>query len=199
MRLTALSCIACLAALLSLAAAAGAASWEDYPGEIDMGGWRIARNSQNHAEVVLLGPPGGKVIVGSAAEPLMAYMFLPDYIVARTQTASGENYYVIQRDWPTGSQLGDQRIVKLSGPLTLSQLKANPTWNEQVEGMEFIAPRAPPEAIFWKKPGIVILYSIVALAPLILLIGVPLLALIMLIVLIVRLRRNKRARAMGQL
>jgi hypothetical protein len=196
MKLATLARIACLAALLSLASGVGASGWEDYPGRIDMGGWRIARDSQNHAEVVLLGPPGGKLIVGSAAEPLVAYMFLPDYIVARTQTAAGENYYVIQRAWPTSSQLGDQRIVKLSGPLTLDQLKANPTWNEQVEGMDFITPRAPPEAIFWKKPGIVILYSIVALGPLILLVGA---ALIVLIVSIVWLRRRKSARGMGEM
>src|SRR5690242_15521432 len=107
-----LSRFLCLAAMLFFATAASAVTWEDYPGDIDMGGWRIARNSDNHAEVVLLGPPGAKVIVGSAKEPLVGFLLLPDYIVVRTQSATGENYYVIQRDWPTGNQVGDQRIVK---------------------------------------------------------------------------------------
>ena len=98
--------------------AAGASTWEDFPGDIDLGGWRIARNSQNHAEVVLLGPPGQKVIVGSAVDPLTGYVFGPQYIAAQTKGASGERYYLIQRGWPTKSEVGDQRIVKLSGPLS---------------------------------------------------------------------------------
>jgi hypothetical protein len=187
--MAALSRLLCLAVMLFLATAARATNWEDYPGNIDMGGWRIARNSSNQAEVVLLGPPGGKVIVGSATEPLVAYLFLPDYIVARTQTATGDNYYVIERDWPTNSQLGDQRIVKLSGPLTLAQLNANPTWKDEIEGMPFATPQAPAKAIFWKKPGIVILYSIVALWPLVLLV----LLLIGIIGFVVVRRQRKRA------
>jgi hypothetical protein len=194
MKPAAISRLACLGALLCLAASAGASNWEDYPGKIDMGGWRIARNSQNHAEVVLLGPPGGKVIVGTPTQPLTAYMFLPDYIVARTQSASGESYYLIQRDWPTSTRLGDQRIVKLSGPLTLAQLQADPAWSSDIEGMDFVTPRPPPEAIFWKKPGIVILYTLVALGPLILLLGV---SLIVIVVLSVWLMRRNRARAAG--
>jgi len=190
-----LSRLLCLAAMIFFATTASAVTWEDYPGNIDMGGWRIARNSSNHAEVVLLGPPGGKVIVGSPTEPLVGYLFLPDEIVAHTQTATGDNYYVIHRDWPTSSQLGDQRIVKLSGPLTLAQLNANPTWKDEVEGMAFTAPQAPPEAIFWKKPGIVILYSIVALWPLMLLVGLPLIGIMVFI--IVRRRRN-HASGFGQ-
>jgi hypothetical protein len=183
MKVASVSRLLCLAAMLFFATAACATSWEDYPGNIDMGGWRIARNSSNHAEVVLLGPPGGKVIVGSPTEPLVGYLFLPDEIVAHTQTATGDNYYVIHRDWPTSSQLGDQRIVKLSGPLTLAQLNANPTWKDEVEGMDFTAPQAPPEAIFWKKPGIVILYSIVALWPLTLLVGLGLIGIIVFLIL----------------
>jgi hypothetical protein len=190
-----LSRLLCLAAMIFFATTASAVTWEDYPGNIDMGGWRIARNSSNHAEVVILGPPGGKVIVGSATEPLVAYWFMPVYIVARSQSAAGDNYYVIERDWPTNSQLGDQRIVKLSGPLTLAQLNANPTWRDEVEGMPFSTPQAPPESIFWKKPGIVILYSIVALWPLMLLVGLPLIGIMVFI--IVRRRRN-HASGFGQ-
>jgi hypothetical protein len=179
-----------LAAMVFVTTAASAVTWDDYPGNIDMGGWRIARNSSNHAEVVLLGPPGGKVIVGGPTEPLVGFLFLPDEIFAHTQTATGDNYYVIQRDWPTSSQLGEQRVVKLSGPLTLAQLNANPTWKDEIEGMPFTTPQGPPKAIFWKKPGIVILYSIVALWPLTLLVGVLLLGII--VFLIGRRRRHAR-------
>jgi hypothetical protein len=196
MNLTALSRIVCLVTLFCLTSVAGAASWEDFPGNIDMGGWRVARNSSNHAEVVLLGPPGGRVIVGNAAAPVVEYLFLPDYIVARTQSVSGDSYYIIQRAWPTSTQLGDQRIVRLSGPLTRAQLEADPAWSDQIEGMPFTAPRAPAKAIFWKKPGIVILYSIIALGPLILLLGIPLIAVILVILWF---RRRKRTGESGTL
>src|SRR5262245_54682316 len=100
-----------LLVLLCCVPAARAVDWPDYPGKIDMGGWRIARNSANRAEVVLLGPPGGRVIVGSAAAPMVGYLFTPDSIFVQTRAGSADQYYVIQRDWPTSSHLGDQRIV----------------------------------------------------------------------------------------
>jgi hypothetical protein len=175
--------------LLCLASAASAA-WQDYPGNIDLGGWSIVRSQSNPSEVVLLDPPAGTVIVGSPDEPLTEYLFSPDFIFAKTQAGSTGKYYVIQRDWGPGRHTGDQIIVKRSGPLTRAQLEANPAWNDEITGMTWNHPRARNPSIFWSRPGTSILYAIVALGPVILLFLTPIVAIALVIVWLRRRRRS---------
>jgi len=168
--------------LLCFASITQASKWQDYPGNIDMGGWRVVRNQANPAEVALLGPPAEHVIVGSASEPMVGFLFTPDIIFAQTRTGATDHYYVIERDWPTESHLGEQRIVKLTGPITYAQLQANPTWNDEISIGPFHQPRAPNTPIFWKHPITYTFYALVVLGPILLIVLIPLIAIILLLV-----------------
>jgi hypothetical protein len=177
---------------VAAAAVARAGDWRPYPGNIDMGGWRIVRNDQG--QVALLGPPDHHVVVGPDAGQMTGYLFTPKFIVTRHSSAAGggaEHYYVVERAWPNpNSQLGDQRIVKLSGPLTRSELEAASDWEDAVGMLPYMtAPQAPAESIFWKKPFVVIFYSLVVL-------GGPILAVLVPVVIVIAfaVRRARRKR-----
>ncbi len=182
------------ALLLTIPALARAATWDDYPGSLDLGGWSVVRNHDNPSEVVLLGPPHNAIIVGSAAEPLTAFLFSPDFIFAQTGARRAEKYYVVERGWPTDRETGDQTILKFTGPISSAQFNANSTWTDEMATPDWNVPRAPNGSIFWKKPGVVILYSLIILGPLILIVLVP----IVVIVLLITARRRNRAAATHQ-
>jgi hypothetical protein len=177
-----------------MAAVAHGAEWQPYPGNFDMGGWSIVRNSQG--QVALLGPPNHQVVVGPDDGQMVGFLFTPRFIITRQQGSSGaERYFVIERGWKDQStpHTAEQLIIKKSGPLTRAELDAGADWQDELGMLPYMnAPRAPPQAIFWKKPFIVIFYSLVVLGGPILIILVPLVVVGFLIVRMLRRRRTGR-------
>jgi hypothetical protein len=183
-----------ICALLCVCSVVRASDWENYPGSFDVGGWSVVRSRGNPSEVVLLGPPNKTVIVGSASEPLSAFIFSPTFIYAKTGAGPSEKYYVIERGWGPGSHLGDQIIVKLNGPMTRAELEGNSAWNEWYGGREWSSPQPPPRSIFWQSPGTFILYTIIFLAPTILVFLIPIIAIVLLILWVRRRSRQRNSK-----
>jgi Flp pilus assembly protein TadB len=100
----------------------------------------------------------------------------------------------MERGWKDQNtpRTAEQLIAKKTGPLTRTELDAGPDWHDELAMLPYMnSPRAPAQAIFWKKPFIVVFYSLAVLG------GPILTALATLAVvgfLIVRMVRRRRRR-----